>query len=272
MPRCISMRDRSAQPWNGSWGLVCSILLVGACLTCPPSARAQTIYADDLPAAQRPKLKGIVDPPTYPADALAKGEKGYVRAALCVSAEGAPEEVKLNKSSGSATLDKATLAWIAATLHFDPATKDGKPVRVCDHLVGFEWKPEMAAAAAPPLPSPPPPPLLQSKSPAARAIAFMDHDKDGSASLNEYLNFQLPKATQFDANKNGRLSREEFTASLDPASQNNADRSFLAFDLNKDRTLSQEEFLGYHAFVFKNYVDKNRDGFLTEDELAALSK
>jgi TonB family protein len=266
-----STRDKSARPWIGSSALACSLSLVGACLAWAPSALAQTIYADDLPAAQRPKIKGVVDPPTYPADALAKGEKGYVRAALCVSAEGAPEEVKLNKSSGSETLDKATLAWIAATLRFDPATKDGKPVRVCDHLVGFEWKPETAVAAAPPSP-PPPPPLAAPKSPAARAIAFMDHDTDGKVSLNEYLNFQLPRIAQFDANKNGRLSREEFTSSLDPASQKNADRSFLAFDLNKDRALSQEEFLGYHAFVFKNYVDKNRDGFLTEDELAALSR
>ena len=272
MARFSPTLDRSAPPLIGSWALACSLLLVGTCLACAPPALAQTIYADDLPAAQRPKLKGVVDPPTYPADALAKGEKGYVRAALCVSAEGAPEEVKLNKSSGSATLDDATLAWIAATLRFVPATKDGKPVRVCDHLVGFEWKPELAAAAPPP-PSPsPPPPLPQPKSPTARAIAFMDLDKDGKVSLNEYLNFQLPKLAQFDANKNGRMSREEFTASLDAASQKNADRSFLTFDLNKDRALSQEEFLGYHAFVFKNYVDKNRDGFLTEEELAALSK
>ncbi len=272
MANFTSTRHRSAQPGTGSWALVYGLMLVGICLICAPSALAQTIHADDLPAAQRPTLKGIVDAPTYPADALAKGEKGYVRVALCVSAEGAPEEVKLNRSSGSATLDNATLAWIAATLRFVPATKDGKPVRVCDHLVGFEWKPEMAAAAAPP-PSPaPPPPLPEPKSPAARAIAFMDHDKDGKVSLNEYLNFQLPKFTQFDANKNGRLSREEFKASLDPASQKNVDRSFLAFDLNKDHALIQDEFLGYHAFVFKNYVDKNRDGFLTEDELAALSR
>lgn len=273
MHRFRPTRDGSARSSSVSWTLACSLLLIGGCMTFAPSAAGQTIYADDLPAAQRPKLKGVVDPPTYPADALAKGEKGYVRASLCVSIEGAPEEVKLNKSSGSEALDNATLAWITATLKFVPATKDGNPVRACDHIVGFDWKPEMAAAAAPPPPSPaPPPPQLAPRSPAARAIAFMDLDRDGKVSLNEYLNFQLPRLTQFDANKNGRLSRDEFKESLDPASQKNAERSFLSFDLNKDRALNQEEFLGYHAFVFKNFVDKNRDGFLSEDELAALSR
>jgi hypothetical protein len=36
------------------------------------------------------------------------------------------------------------------------------------------------------------------------------------------------------------------------------------------RTLSQEEFLGYHAWVFKEYVDSDKDGFMSAEEWSAV--
>lgn len=101
---------------------------------------------------------------------------------------------------------------------------------------------------------------------AERTLAYLDRDADGRIGLNEYLVFQQPRLSQFDANGNGRLSRAEFKASLSAKAQRNAARSFRAFDLDRDNGLSQEEFLGYHAWIFKNYLDANRDGFITAEE------
>jgi Ca2+-binding EF-hand superfamily protein len=119
--------------------------------------------------------------------------------------------------------------------------------------------------------------LLLSGAPAfgqtpAQSIAWLDLDKDGHVSLNEYLTFQASRLPQFDLNGNGRLSRAEFESSLVGPSKANAERSFRIFDANKDNALDQREFLGYHAFVFKNYVDTDKDGFLSLAELSALQE
>ena len=101
---------------------------------------------------------------------------------------------------------------------------------------------------------------------ADQTMGFLDLDKDGKVSRNEYLTFQQRRLSQYDANGNGRLSRDEFKASLAPEARKNAREVFRVFDANKDGGLSQEEFLGYHAFVFKNYFDSNKDGFITLEE------
>ena len=106
---------------------------------------------------------------------------------------------------------------------------------------------------------------------AAGLVRYLDLDRDGKVSLNEYLTFQQPRLAQFDANQNGRLSRAEFEESLSEQAKGNADRSFRAFDRNSNNGLEQREFLGYHAFVFKNVIDKNKDEFVTAEELAALN-
>lgn len=103
-----------------------------------------------------------------------------------------------------------------------------------------------------------------------QSFAYLDLDKDGKISLNEYLNFQLPRLAQFDQNANGKLSQAEFKASLVGQAKRNAETSFRAFDRNKDRSLDQQEFLGYHAYIFKNYLDTDKDGFMSLAELAAL--
>jgi Ca2+-binding EF-hand superfamily protein len=105
----------------------------------------------------------------------------------------------------------------------------------------------------------------------ASGLAVLDYNKDGKTDLNEYLNFQLPNLKKFDANGNGRLSRDEFKASLPPGAQKNAARSFDAFDRDKDNGLEQQEFLSYHAFVFNNVLDRNKDGFVDGKEWARLA-
>jgi Ca2+-binding EF-hand superfamily protein len=104
----------------------------------------------------------------------------------------------------------------------------------------------------------------------AFAVAYLDKDADGKVSLNEYLHFQLPKLAAGDANANGRLSLKEFESTLEGEGKSNADRSFRVFDQDKDKGLEQREFLGYHAYIFKTFLDADRDGFLTVEEFAAL--
>jgi hypothetical protein len=103
-----------------------------------------------------------------------------------------------------------------------------------------------------------------------QVIAFLDKDADGKVNLNEYLLFQQPRLAEFDENGDGELSRKEFKNSLQGDGKKNADRSFDAFNANGGRGLIQKEFLGYHAFVFNNFVDANKDGFMSSEEWAKL--
>jgi hypothetical protein len=104
-----------------------------------------------------------------------------------------------------------------------------------------------------------------------QAIAFLDKDADGICSLQEYLAFQVTRIAQFDANADGVLQLAEFRESLQGDGKKNARRSFDAFNTEGDgRGLIQREFLGYHAFVFKTYVDTDKDGFMSAAEWSAM--
>ena len=103
--------------------------------------------------------------------------------------------------------------------------------------------------------------------PGSGLLAFMDRDGDGKVSLNDYLNVQLPKLAKFDTDADGMLSYIEFKESLEGPAKKNAERSFKSFDVDTARNkLTQREFLGYHAFVFKSFLDTNHDGELSQKE------
>jgi EF hand len=115
------------------------------------------------------------------------------------------------------------------------------------------------------------PALAQQVAPEA-ALRFLDADRDGTVVLNDYLNFQLPKLSQFDADQDGELGFKEFKASLQGKAQQRAQASFTAFNREgRGRSMNQREFLGYHAYVFKNVLDANRDGILSAGELAKVT-
>jgi protein TonB len=61
-------------------------------------------------------------PPAYPAAARRNGEEGTVTLRVLVSADGAPREVALERSSGSSALDAAALATVR-TWRFVPARR-----------------------------------------------------------------------------------------------------------------------------------------------------
>lgn len=100
-----------------------------------------------------------------------------------------------------------------------------------------------------------------------QAIAFLDQDQDGKCSLNEFLTFQAGRIAQFDADGDGVLQYGEFKESLQGRGKQNAQRSFDAFNNEEDRkALTRREFLGYHAYVFKQFVDTDGDGFMSAAE------
>lgn len=104
-----------------------------------------------------------------------------------------------------------------------------------------------------------------------QAIAFVDKDGDGKCSLQEFLTFQVVRMAQFDADADGALNLNEFRASLQGEARRNAKRSFDAFNRESVlNALSQREFLGYHAYVFKTFVDADKDGFMSAAEWSKI--
>lgn len=100
-----------------------------------------------------------------------------------------------------------------------------------------------------------------------QVIGFLDKDGDGKCSLNEYLTYQVTRLAQFDANADGILQYGEFRELLTGRAKLNAQRSFDTFNAEEERkALTQREFLGYHAYVFKEFVDTDRDGFMSSAE------
>jgi protein TonB len=78
------------------------------------------------------------DPPKYPKAALMNEEQGTVGMAFQVVPDGKVTDSKVEKSSGSKSLDKAALNAFSQC-KFKPGTKDGKPDTMWAK-VEFVWK------------------------------------------------------------------------------------------------------------------------------------
>jgi len=78
------------------------------------------------------------DPPKYPKAALMNEETGTVSLMFLVGPDGKVTDSKIEKSSGSKSLDKAALTAFSLC-KFKPGTKDGKPDQLWAK-VEFVWK------------------------------------------------------------------------------------------------------------------------------------
>lgn len=78
------------------------------------------------------------EPPKYPKAALMNEETGTVTLGFLVAPDGKVVESKVEKSSGSKSLDKAALTALSLC-KFKPGTKDGKPDQLWAR-VDFVWK------------------------------------------------------------------------------------------------------------------------------------
>lgn len=103
-----------------------------------------------------------------------------------------------------------------------------------------------------------------------QVIAFLDKNGDGKCNLDEYLTYQQPRLAQFDADKDGELSLAEFKASLQGKAKQTAPGLFKGANAEGGRTLTEREFLGYHAWVFKTFVDTDKDGFMSAAEWSKI--
>lgn len=99
-----------------------------------------------------------------------------------------------------------------------------------------------------------------------RVIAYLDKNGDRMCDLNEYLTFQQSRLAQFDKDGDGELNLGEFRQSLQGRSKMNAQAVFKGANAEGGRTLTQREFFGYHAWVFKQFIDTDKDGFMSAAE------
>ena len=83
---------------------------------------ATSAFANDTPVVD----KQSCEKPVYPKAALMNEEAGTVVLSVLVGTDGNVVDSKVEKSSGSKTLDKATTK-IYSSCKFKPAVKDGKP-------------------------------------------------------------------------------------------------------------------------------------------------
>lgn len=97
-------------------------------------------WTTNLPGlTRRPMIDASVAPPKYPEVAVKRNESGTTTLESCISVEGRMVDVRLTQSSGSVTLDSATLAW-AQTAKILPAEFNGQPMAVCGWRLDYEWR------------------------------------------------------------------------------------------------------------------------------------
>ena len=98
----------------------------------PDRSTAKHLSSSTQPAAAAP-VRSQASPlyqsnpkPIYPPLARRRGWQGVVRISVLVLADGSPQHIQLQQSSGYQLLDKAALKAVQKW-HFIPATKDGIP-------------------------------------------------------------------------------------------------------------------------------------------------
>lgn len=91
---------------------------------------------------KRPRMAKETALPTYPPSAKRQEETGMTSIESCLTADGRLVDIHLARSSGSKTLDDATLAW-AKTAKYEPAEFNGEPFAICGYQFDYEWRVEI---------------------------------------------------------------------------------------------------------------------------------
>jgi len=94
-----------------------------------------------------------------------------------------------------------------------------------------------------------------------------DANNDGKVTLNEFMMWREVQFNNFDADKDGSLSRLEVSAGKSKFARL-LGQNFDLIDTNQDQKLSRDEYREASRRRFL-MMDANRDGNLTQKELAA---
>jgi Ca2+-binding EF-hand superfamily protein len=97
-------------------------------------------------------------------------------------------------------------------------------------------------------------------------IQQFDTNDDGKLTQAEIDAARQARVTEFDADKNGALSLEEYQALWLDAMQRAMVRAFQAHDADGDGSVTIVEFQARFADIVED-LDRNGDGELTRDEL-----
>ncbi|MBU0724998.1 MAG: hypothetical protein KJ904_17240 [Alphaproteobacteria bacterium] len=107
---------------------------------------------------------------------------------------------------------------------------------------------------------------------AEKMMEHLDANKDGKISREEFEagrpGGKDDKFADFDKNADGALSKEEYQAMFMARTQKMAERTFDRLDANKDGKIDAGERQAHQDAMFKR-LDKNGDGSITADELRA---
>ena len=88
----------------------------------------QIVDGDDGPPPERPYTELFMSAADYPRHALAAKEEGRTKLSIWVEEDGSVKSVDVTDSSGSQSLDDASVALVKRW-HFTAATHDGKPMK-----------------------------------------------------------------------------------------------------------------------------------------------
>ena len=102
-------------------------------------------------------------------------------------------------------------------------------------------------------------------------IERMDTNGDGAVTAEEIEAQRAGKFAQFDANKDGELSPDEFNALEEDMRRERQQAHFQRMDADGNKSVSLEEFSGPRDKMFERF-DKNKDGKLTADEMSKRGK
>lgn len=106
---------------------------------------------------------------------------------------------------------------------------------------------------------------------AMAAVVALDRSGDGQVGLAEYQAYQAAVFKARDLDGTMTLVFPEFESTLSGGARANARASFEGFDADRDAALTMGEFAAYQELVFTRFIDRNQDGFMTAEELAALT-
>jgi protein TonB len=91
----------------------------------PPAPPAPPPPPDDIAPSENISYRKL-RPPKYPAQAARQHQEGKVLLKVLVGADGTPQEVTVQKSSGSRLLDQAAIEAVK-NWKFNPGSKGGRP-------------------------------------------------------------------------------------------------------------------------------------------------